>query len=193
MDVLPYGIKGRDGIFPLPLHGLASDEVLCEMVGELTGFSHESIILQLFTRYLLINVLEAHEKCPVTKPETKWESGRIEEYIYIWHLRESVSLIAGVRKSFSLHWISKSYRGECASAIHMRSMLQASRGRWGIAWVLWTLLRLPLVNKTSITSCRLVSHRIGSPNKITAACGIQRLTSNLVDINTDAGDETDSW
>lgn len=57
MDVLPYGIKGRDGIFPLPLHGLASDEVLCEMVRELTGFSHESIVLQVFTCYLLINVL----------------------------------------------------------------------------------------------------------------------------------------
>lgn len=55
--VLPYSIKGSDGKFPLPLHGLASDEVLCEMVGQLAGFSHESVILQVFTRYLLIDVL----------------------------------------------------------------------------------------------------------------------------------------
>lgn len=55
--VLPYGIKGRDGDFPLPLHHLVSDEVLCKMVGELAWFSHERIILQFFTRYLLINVL----------------------------------------------------------------------------------------------------------------------------------------
>lgn len=73
------------------------------------------------------------------------------------------------------------YRGECASAIHMRSMLQASRGRWGIAWVLWTLLRLPLVSKTSIISCRLVSHRIGSPNKTTAVfTDVQRRELDLV-------------
>lgn len=65
----------------------------------------------------------------------------------------------------------KGYRGECASAIHMRSMLQASRGRWGIFWVWWRLLRLPLVNKMSIISCRFVSHRIGSPNRITAVRG----------------------
>lgn len=85
--------------------------------------------------------------------------------------------------------IFKGYRGECASAIHMRSMLQASRGRWGLFWVLWTLPRLPLVSKTSTISCRLVSHRIGSPNRTTAVCGGQRLTQNLVDINN----STHNW
>ena len=57
LGVLPYGIEGGDGKFPLPLHGLASDEVFCKMVGQLTGFSHENLILQVFTCYLLIDVL----------------------------------------------------------------------------------------------------------------------------------------
>lgn len=48
IDVLPYGIEGRDGNLPFPLHSLASDEVFGKVVGELTGFSHESFILKVF-------------------------------------------------------------------------------------------------------------------------------------------------
>lgn len=77
--VLPYRIKGSDGKFPLPLHGLASDEVLCKVVGQLAGFPHESIVLQVFAGYLLEDVLEAHEKCPVAKPETN--SGRQKDTV----------------------------------------------------------------------------------------------------------------
>lgn len=73
-----------------------------------------------------------------------------------------------------LNWCQV-YRGECASAIHMRSMLQANSGRWDMAWVLWGLLRLPLVNRISTISCRLVSHRMGSPNKITPARETERV------------------
>lgn len=73
LGVLPYSIKWSDGEFPLPLHGLASDEVFCKMVGQLTGFSHERLVLQVFTCDLLINVLQAHEKGPMAKPVTKWE------------------------------------------------------------------------------------------------------------------------
>lgn len=55
-------------MFPLPLHGLASDEVLCKMVGQLAGFPHESLVLQVPACYLLIDVLQAHEERPVAKP-----------------------------------------------------------------------------------------------------------------------------
>lgn len=57
LSFLPYSIKGCDGKFPLPLDGLASDEVLCKLVGQLTGLSHKSLILQVFACYLLIDVL----------------------------------------------------------------------------------------------------------------------------------------
>lgn len=57
LDVSPYSIKGSDGKIPLPFRGLASDKVLRKMVGQLTGFSHESIIFQIFAGYLLIDVL----------------------------------------------------------------------------------------------------------------------------------------
>lgn len=77
--VLPYGIKGSDGMFPLPLHGLASDEILCKVVRQLAGFPHESVVLQVFTGYLLVDVLEAHEKSPVAKPETS--SGRQKDTV----------------------------------------------------------------------------------------------------------------
>ena len=55
--VSPYGVKVSDGKLPLSLHGLASDDVLRKVVGQLTGLSHESLILQLFAGYLLVDVL----------------------------------------------------------------------------------------------------------------------------------------
>jgi len=71
----PDSVKGRDGKLPLPLRGLASDEVLCEVVGQLTGFPHERLVLQVPTRYLLVDVLQAHEKRPVAKPRTEDKKG----------------------------------------------------------------------------------------------------------------------
>lgn len=67
-------------------------------------------------------------------------------------------------------WIDQcnSYLGAWASAIHMRSMLHAKRGRWEEWDVSYTLLRFPPVSKISIISCRLVSHLTGSPKRITA-------------------------
>lgn len=41
------------------------------MVGEFAGLPHEGFVLQVFSRYLLINVLEANEECPMTKPEAE--------------------------------------------------------------------------------------------------------------------------
>lgn len=60
------------------------------------------------------------------------------------------------------------YRGEGASAIHIRSMLQASTGSWADSWGSYTQPGLPLVRSTSINSCRLVSHLTGSPNRMIA-------------------------
>ena len=83
------------------------------------------------------------------------------------------------------------YRGDWASAIHMRSMLQASRGRWGSFWVWWAPLRFPLVRRISIISWRLVSHRMGSPNRITAGPGREKMW-NMMDMiyNCDYGDSS---
>lgn len=67
--VSPDSIKGSDGKLPLPLQGLASDEVLCEMVGQLAGFPHQRLVLQVLTRYLLVDVLQAHEEGPMAEPE----------------------------------------------------------------------------------------------------------------------------
>lgn len=61
------------------------------------------------------------------------------------------------------------YRGDGASAIHIRSMLQASTGSWADSWGSYTQPGLPLVRSTSMSSWRLVSHLIGSPNKTIAA------------------------
>lgn len=60
------------------------------------------------------------------------------------------------------------YRGDGASAIHIRSMLQARTGSWADSWGSYTQPGLPLVRSTSISSCRLVSHLIGSPNRMIA-------------------------
>lgn len=68
---LPYRVEGSDGAFPLPLHGLPSDEELGKMVGQLTWFSHQSLVLEVFPGDLLIDILQAHEKCAVAKSDTK--------------------------------------------------------------------------------------------------------------------------
>lgn len=60
------------------------------------------------------------------------------------------------------------YLGFFASAIHSRSMLHARTGMWGYRMELQGLSGLPLVRRTSTISWRLVSHLIGSPNKMTA-------------------------
>lgn len=112
--VSPYSVKGSDGKFPLLLHSLASDEVLCKMVGQLAGFPHEGLVLQVSARYLLVDVLQAHEKRPVAKPGPKQDSG---------------SLLRSQQRCFVFYYFEKTYLGELASAIHMRSMLQARTGR----------------------------------------------------------------
>lgn len=59
--------------------------------------------------------------------------------------------------------------GFLASVIHMRSMLQASTGMWGYSSDVTGFPGFPLVRRTSMISWRLVSHLIGSPNRMTAA------------------------
>lgn len=75
--VSPYSVKGSDGKFPLILHSLAPDEVLCKVVGQLTGFPHEGLVLQVSACYLLVDILQAHEKRPVAKPGPKPDSGSL--------------------------------------------------------------------------------------------------------------------
>lgn len=48
------------------------------MVGEFAGFPHEGFILQVFTCYLLVNVLKANEERPVTKPEQETSTNKQE-------------------------------------------------------------------------------------------------------------------
>lgn len=110
---LPDGVEGRDGDLPLPLDSLGSDEVFCKVVGEFAGFPHEGFVLQVFACYLLVNVLKANEERPVTEPAG--ENKREE--------RESPGLLLAAAA------VVGGYRGDCASAIHIRSMLQASTGR----------------------------------------------------------------
>lgn len=64
--------------------------------------------------------------------------------------------------------LQTNHLGFLASAIHSRSMLQARTGMWGYRWELQSLSGFPLVSSTSTISWRLVSHLIGSPNKMTA-------------------------
>lgn len=76
----PDSIKGGDGALPLPLFSLGSNEVFRKVVGEFAGFPHEGFILQVFTCYLLVNVLEANEECPVTEPEQERSANKIWRY-----------------------------------------------------------------------------------------------------------------
>lgn len=55
--------------------------------------------------------------------------------------------------------------GILASAIHRRSMLLARTGRWGYGTVPRPVPGFPLLRRTSIISCRLVSQRTGSPRR----------------------------
>lgn len=57
--------------------------------------------------------------------------------------------------------------GILASAIHRRSMLLARTGRWGYGAVTRPVPGFPLLRRTSIISCRLVSQRTGSPRRRT--------------------------
>ena len=65
---LPYSIEGRDGMLPLPFDGLASDKILCKMVGQFTGLPHQSLVLQIRSRYLFVDILETYEEGPMSKP-----------------------------------------------------------------------------------------------------------------------------
>lgn len=94
------------------------------MVGEFAGFPHEGFILQVFTCYLLVNVLKANEERPVTKPEQETSTNKQEICVTEQRLK---SLIC-ITKLSVVALIFQGYRGDCASAIHIRSMLQASRG-----------------------------------------------------------------
>lgn len=85
------------------------------MVSEFAGFPHEGFVLQFLACYLLVDVLQANEKRPVTKPEAI-------------RARKASQTTAAVHRAFG-GGNGDDYRGDCASAIHMRSMLQASRGR----------------------------------------------------------------
>lgn len=68
------------------------------------------------------------------------------------------------------------YLGFFASAIHSRSMLQARTGIWGYRAEFQILSGFPFVMSTSTISWRLVSHLIGSPNKITAVGEVADVT-----------------
>lgn len=46
------------------------------MVGEFAGFPHEGFVLQVFTCYLLVNVLKANEERPVAEPERERSTSR---------------------------------------------------------------------------------------------------------------------
>jgi len=67
-----------------------------------------------------------------------------------------------------------------ASDIHMRSVLHAKTGICGYGILVTTSDGRPLDIKTSTISCRLVSHRTGSPNSTTAAHKYQQHHCNIV-------------
>ena len=84
--LLPDSIERGDWTCPSSLRGLASDEVLTEVVGKFTGFPHQSLVLHISTRYLLIDVLKAHEEGPMAKAKIKSERETSLGYITERHI-----------------------------------------------------------------------------------------------------------
>ena len=64
---LPDGIEGSNGGPPASLCGLLPDQVLCKVVGELTGLPHQGLVLQVLPRHLLVDVLQTHQEGAMTK------------------------------------------------------------------------------------------------------------------------------
>lgn len=81
-----------------------------------------------------------------------------------------------------LLWWRSAYLGFLASAIHRRSMLQARTGMWGYCRVPRVLPGFPLVRRTSMMSWMLVSHRIGSPNRMTAGVSSRRTEGRFIQV-----------
>lgn len=67
MILLPDSVERCNWWSPASLCSLCSDQILSVMISQLTGFPHQGLILQLPACDLLVDVLQAHHECAVTK------------------------------------------------------------------------------------------------------------------------------
>lgn len=103
---LPHGVDGGQRA-PVALQ---PQLLLGVLVGQQAGFSQQRLVLELSARQLPVHRLQAKEEHAVTKPTAPQSSVRT----------------ATSRRSASVSLYC--YRGDGASAIQTRSMLQASTG-----------------------------------------------------------------
>lgn len=66
----PYSIQPFHRSGPAQTLCLLSYQQLCVVVGHHAGFTDQSLILQLMAGHLLVEILQAHQEHPMSKPVT---------------------------------------------------------------------------------------------------------------------------
>lgn len=129
---LPNSVDGGERVVVV----LQSQLMLSILVGQQTGFPQQRLVPELSACQLLVNRLQAHQEHSMTK-----STGANTDQCDPEDTRIHQSLIP-----------LDCYRGDGASAIHTRSMLQDSTGSWADKPGPYAEAGLPSVRSTSTRS-----------------------------------------